>query len=157
VRHSHFAIVTSKRATRSSWRRRPLRAALVVALAIALPGAPITRTALDLCDVCPPTCPMHAKRAGGAPSAVRGCHRAPAAPIVVSADQRAHCGGRAGFARPGCGSHHRVPVVSLADAVLPGTVALARLPLVAPLLVLDPTVTARGAAPPELRPPIVVS
>jgi hypothetical protein len=130
----------------------------VFALAIALPGGPMTRTALDLCDVCPPTCPMHAKRVGGAPAAERGCHHATAAATVASADQRAHCGARAGVARPGCGSRHqRVPLVSVADAVLPATVALARLPLVAALATRAPTGSALGAPAPELRPPIVVS
>ena len=126
-------------------RRRGV-ATLALLLAVAVPGAPITRTIAAHCDRCPRTCPMHAKGKAHQP----GCHRGPGA----SSGAR-DCHRTPGIALPGCGFTGDVPLASLAPALPPATgVVLASIALPA-LRIRAPLVHTRAADPPDTPPPDV--
>jgi hypothetical protein len=128
-------------------RRRWFLETVVVVLVLALPGAPIARSASIACNVCPADCPMHSKakkrlkchqsKDGAAERQYDGCARAP------------------GISLPGCGYHGDVLLGSLPPAIPPASplswhVATADAP---PLALVMPGT--RGADPPDTPPPNV--
>ncbi len=127
-------------------RRRWFLEAVVVVLVLALPAAPVARSASVACSVCPPECPMHGK----AKRRLK-CHQS-----KEKAAERAHpaCARTPGISLPGCGYHGDVLVVSLPPAIPPASpVSWQMSSEDAPPLVLVLPCT-RGADPPATPPPI---
>jgi hypothetical protein len=127
---------------------------VVIALVVALVGAPAWGAARNECDLCPSTCPMHQHRSGDtpAPSGHLGCHgHAPG-----GSTHRASTAGERGpsVSCATCGHHGVFPATVLPPVILPTALALAFSKAVhaAPL----PPIPQhdRLADPPDTPPPI---
>lgn len=130
---------------RFAQRRRGIFRTVVVLLVLALPGAPIARSASLACSVCPPDCPMHGK----AKKRLK-CHQAKGA-----AAQHEGCARTPGISLPGCGYHGDVPLGSLPPAIRPASLLSWHLAMTDAPPVCQATPSTRGADPPDTRPPIV--
>jgi len=143
------------------WRRA---VSLAVTLAIALLTAPLTAAWSRDCQLCPPTCPMHAARAprdtstaphGHATVAAKPtCHGVPAAQHAEQARADRH-GIR--LTRPPCGNHGAVAAVAVAPMILPGALPWRVVERIesASLDVRD--VCDRLSEPPDTPPPILAA
>ena len=127
-------------------RRRWFLETVVVVLVLALPGAPIARSASITCNVCPADCPMHSK----ATKRLK-CHQS-----KESASGRQHegCARSPGISLPGCGNHGDVLLGSLPPAIPPASPLSWRMASEETPRLAHVAPCTRGADPPDTPPPI---
>jgi hypothetical protein len=132
--------------------RRERAAFLSLLLVFALLAAPASQSLITVCDLCPPTCPMH--RAEKAKHHKVSCHHG------VWHPQRRPSAARAGarevsFARTVCTGCGPMPAVSLGPMMVPGVLRLNLLPPAASDPSEAPPPSLRRPEPPDTPPPIV--
>jgi hypothetical protein len=128
-------------------RRRWFLKTVVVLLVLALPGAPIARSASITCSICPPDCPMHGK----AKKRLK-CHQSKASPAEA---RHAGCARTPGISLPGCGYHGDVLLGSLPPAIPPASPLSWRMASAEAPSPEHAAPCTRGADPPDTPPPIV--
>ena len=131
------------------------RGGLVVALVLALIGAPAWSALRNECDLCPRTCPMHRDSdPAHASNQHLGCHSAPAGA------QHRHAlphGGKPAVSRAACGNHGVLPATVLPPVILPAVHGLPTLVAQQSPSRLESTRPDRLADPPDTPPPIVAA
>lgn len=143
------------------WRRA---VSLAVTLAVALLTAPLTGALGRDCQLCPPTCPMHAvhQPRGESPAPhdhatvakKPTCHGVPAAQQAEQARADRH-GLR--LTRPPCGNHTAVAGVAVAPMILPGALPWRVVERVEPALRDARDRRDRLSEPPDTPPPILAA
>ncbi len=118
-----------------------------ILMVLALLGVPLAGLRSNVCDHCPPGCPMHAKHR-------LPCHRAMASDTMAP---RRHVGCVAlpGIAKPGCGHGEQLGGFTLPWAVPPALRVGWFLSVRALADCLAPASIGRGSDPPEPPPPIL--
>ena len=135
--------------------RSQAQCGLIIALVLALVGAPAWSALRNECDLCPRTCPMHRDSdRQHAPNSHLGCHAVPAG------TQQHHAvphGGRPALARAACGNHGVLPATVLPPVILPAMQGLPTLVAQHSPSRLDPSRPDRLADPPDTPPPIAAA
>lgn len=129
-------------------------AVLVIALVLALLGAPAVSALRSECDLCPPDCPMH-QHHNGAPGSHLGCHAGGA----LAARLGQHGAPTHGplLACATCGNHTLLPGTVLPPMILPSTLPPSTYVAAGVARFAEAALNSRVVDPPDTPPPIVAA